>query len=246
MPLRQQIQSGHPPSRKHALLRDHALFRRLAPELIDQLSSHLVKKNVTRGTAIFAVGDAAASVFAVCTGTVKISTPTPDGRDVVFNLVNSGEIFGEIAILDGGPRTADAIAMIDCELIEIHGRDFLAIARTRPELGLELLGLLCQRLRHTTQQLEETMSLDLPCRLAKTLLRLTEGIAPSQHGRKVAYTQRELGQMVGASRESTNKYLRDWERRSWVRLDRASIIVLAPHALAAIATAGDRERRDRL
>jgi CRP-like cAMP-binding protein len=152
-----------------------------------------VKKNIARGTAIFAVCDAAASVFAVCAGTVKISTSTADGRDVVFNLVNAGEIFGEIAVLDGGTRTADATAMTDCELVEIQGRDFFTIARKRPELGLKLLELLCRRLRRTSEQLEDMMGLGLPRRLAKTLLRLTEGIAPSVHGRKVAFTQREIG-----------------------------------------------------
>jgi len=236
----EETQSGHPLLSKQIFLRDYPLFHHLGPELVDQLNRHLVKRNITRGTTIFAVCDAAASVFAVCAGTVKISTPTADGRDVVFNLVNAGEIFGEIAILDGGPRTADATAMTDCELIEIPGRDFLTITRTRPELSFELLELLCQRLRRTSEHLEDMMCLDVPCRLAKALLRLIEGIAPSPRGRKVAFTQGELGQMVGASRESTNKYLRDWQRRCWVRLERASITVLAPRALAAIAAAGDR------
>jgi len=240
MLLDQETKQGHLSPRKHTLFRDHPLFQRLEPELIDQLNSHFVKKNIARGTAIFAVCDAAASVFAVCAGTVKISTSTADGRDVVFNLVNAGEIFGEIAVLDGGTRTADATAMTDCELVEIQGRDFLTIARKRPELGLKLLELLCRRLRRTSEQLEDMMGLGLPRRLAKTLLRLTEGIAPSVHGRKVAFTHREIGQMVGASRESTNKYLRGWQRRGWVHLDRASIVVLAPRALAAFATAGDR------
>ena len=157
---------------------------------------------------------------AVPTQERKISVPSADGKDAVFNLVGEGEIFGEIALLDGRPRTADATAMTDCELMVIERRDFLDLVRSQPEIALKLMEVLCARLRHTSEQVEDVLFLDLPGRLAKILLQLTETAKLSQ-ARRVAITQREIGQMIGMSRESTNKQLRDWEDRNWVRGARA-------------------------
>ena len=139
-------------------------------------------------------------------------------------------------MLDGRPRTADATAMTDCELMMIERRDFLDLVRSQPEIALKLMEVLCARLRHTSEQVEDVLFLDLPGRLAKILLQLTEKAQPSQ-AHRVAITQREIGQMIGMSRESTNKQLRDWEDRHWVRLERGGVVVLEPDALAAIARA---------
>src|SRR6266702_8103079 len=150
------------------------------------------------------------------------------------SIFGEGEIFGEIALLDGRPRTGDATAMSDCELMVIERRDFLDLVRSQPEIALKLMEVLCARLRHTSEQVEDVLFLDLPGRLAKILLQLTE-TAKLPQARRVAITQREIGQMIGMSRESTNKQLRDWEDRNWVRLERGGIVVLKPDALAAIA-----------
>jgi CRP/FNR family transcriptional regulator, cyclic AMP receptor protein len=219
---------------KLAMLRGHPLFGAIAPELLERLSSYATTRAVRRGDDIFAKGDPGNSLYAVCAGTVKISVPSADGKDAVFNLVGEGEIFGEIALLDGRPRTADATAMTDCELMMIERRDFLDLVRSQPEIALRLMEVLCARLRHTSEQVEDVLFLDLPGRLAKTLLQLTERAKLSQAD-KVAITQREIGQMIGMSRESTNKQLRDWEGRNWVRLERGGVVVLRPEALAAIA-----------
>jgi len=223
-------------SDKLALLRRHPLFGGLDAEHIERLSTYATTRMVGRGVTIFTKGDPGTSLFAVCAGTVRIGVPSRDGRDAVFNLVREGEIFGEIALLDGRPRTADATAMTDCELMVIDRRDFVALVRSQPEIALKLMEVLCGRLRRTSEQVEDVLFLDLSGRLAKQLLRLTENAEASGSGRKVAMTQREIGQMIGMSRESTNKQLRDWEQRNWVRLERGGIVVLAPDALAQIAT----------
>jgi len=124
----------------------------------------------------------------------------------------------------------------------IERRDFVGLLESQPEIALKLLELLCARLRKTSQQIEDVLFLDLPGRLAKQLLRLIGGAEGCGGGYKVSMTQRELGEMIGMSRESTNKQLREWEERHWVRLERGGIVVLNPDALAAIATANaDRE-----
>jgi CRP/FNR family cyclic AMP-dependent transcriptional regulator len=97
--------------------------------------------------------------------------------------------------------------------------------------------VLCTRLRHASQQIEDVMFLDFPARLAKTLLRLSQRARPSPDGRKVAITQSEIGGIVGLSRESTNRFLRAWQERGWLELQRGGIVVRAPDAPAALASA---------
>lgn len=220
---------------KRAVLRDHPLFEGLGSEVIDRLAAYAHTRSISAGTTIFAKGDPGTSLFAVCSGTVKISNHSADGKDAVFNLVNVGEIFGEIALLDGQPRTAEAHALSDCELMIIDRRDFVPLVKSQPEIALKLIEVLCGRLRRTSEQVEDVIFLDLPARLAKTLLWLSRRSKPSSQGSKVTITQREIGQIIGMSRESTNKQLRMWEEKKWVRLERGGVVVLDLRALKEIA-----------
>ena len=192
-------------------------------------------KEIKRGATIFAKGEPGQSMFAVCSGTVKISVPSADGKDAVFNFINEGGIFGEIALLDGHPRTADAIATTKCQLMMIDRRDFLPLVRGHPELAARIIDVLCSRLRHTSEQVEDIVFLDLPGRLAKALLRLAGDRDTSAKNQKIAITQREIGQVIGMSRESTNKQLRDWQRRKLIRLERGGIVILQHVALRTLA-----------
>ena len=142
---------------KNLILRNHPIFGGLGSEFLNQLSSYAIRQTVKRGTTIFTKGDSGSSLFAVCSGTVKISAPSPTGSDAAFNLIKEGGIFGEIALLDGRPRTADATAITDCDLLVIGRRDFLKLVQERAEVALKLIEVLCGRLRHTTEQLEDIM-----------------------------------------------------------------------------------------
>jgi CRP/FNR family cyclic AMP-dependent transcriptional regulator len=221
---------------KRAFLRGHPIFGALGPELLDQLSSYAIPRSVKRSTTIFARGDSGTALFAICSGTVKISAPSAEGKGAVFNLISDGAIFGEIAVLDGLPRSADATALTDCELMVIERRDFVSLLRERPEFALKLIEVLCRRLRHTTGQLEDVMFLDLPGRLAKALLQASENAGPAARGQTIRLTQRNLSEMIGMSRESTNKQLRTWEKQKLIALERGGIVILAPAALATIAS----------
>jgi len=223
---------------KRAILRDHYLFGKLTPQHIDRLSACIVTKTVKRGTNIYAKGDPGTSLCAIGAGTVRISVPSVEGKDAVLDVLGKGSILGEIALLDGHPRTADAIAVTDCELFVIERRDFLPLMREEPEIALKIIEILCSKLRRTTQQAEEVMFLDLPSRLAKALLRLVDGDTAGMQERKVTITQKDLGNLIGMSRESTNKQLRIWEDKKWVRLERNAVVILAIDSLAAIAEDG--------
>jgi CRP/FNR family transcriptional regulator, cyclic AMP receptor protein len=217
---------------KRALLKDHYLFSNLSSGQIDRLAACIVGKSVPRGTNICAKGDPGSSLFVICQGTVKISVPSADGHDAVVNLIGKGEVFGEIALLDGLPRTADVVAITDCELFVIERRDFLPLVKEEPEIALKLIKILCARLRQTTEQAENLMFLHLPGRLARALLRLSDG---DERERKVAVTQKDLGNIIGMSRESTNRQLRIWEEQGWVRLERGGIVILSAKALERFA-----------
>jgi CRP/FNR family cyclic AMP-dependent transcriptional regulator len=232
------------PSGKLTVLRKHPYFADLAPEAFDQLCRYAKHSTLKRGAAIFSKGDPGTSLFAVISGTIKISISSPDGRNAILNLIGPGEIFGEIALLDGLARTTDAIANTNCELFTIDRRDFIPFVRSQPDLAMKFIELLCTRLRRTSEQVEQIILQNLPGRLASALLRLTEKHKLAPGGRTIAVTQQEISEMVGMTRESINKQLRVWADRKWVRLEHGAIVVLNAEPLQALAEAGSGDNGD--
>jgi CRP/FNR family transcriptional regulator, cyclic AMP receptor protein len=222
---------------KLAILQRHLLFGKLPPAAIEHLGSYMKRRSLPRGTVIFAKGDPGTGLMGVLAGAVKISVQSADGRDIVLTIMHEGDIFGEIALLDGHPRTADATAMTDCELMGIEHRDFLPFLRSQPDLAIQIIEILCSRLRRTTEQVQDVTFLNLPTRLAKALLRLTAE-AERPGSAKVTITQREISQIVGRSRESTNKQLRAWAKHGLIRLERGAVTVLRRDKLTEVAAQG--------
>src|SRR6266446_8899008 len=232
------------PGNKLAVLRKHPYFCDLEPEAFDQLCRYAKHSTLKRGTTIVSKGDPGNSLIAVISGTVKISVSSPDGRSAIFNLIGPGEIIGEIAVLDGQARTADATANTNCEIFVIDRREFLPFVRSHPALATKFIELLCAKLRWTSDQVEEVILQNLAGRLASALLRLTEKHKPAPGGRTIAVTQQEISEMVGMIRESINKQLRVWATRNWVRLEHGAIVVLDPESLQALAEAGSGNEGD--
>jgi CRP-like cAMP-binding protein len=231
-------------SNKLAVLRKHPIFCDLDPEALDQLCRYAKYSTLKRGTTIVSKGDPGNSLIAVISGTVKISVSSPDGRSAILNLIGPGETFGEIAVLDGLARTADATANTNCEIYVIDRRDFLPFVRSQPALAMKFIELLCTRLRWTSDQVEEVILQNLPGRLASALLRLTEKHKLAPGGRTIAITQQEISEMVGMTRESINKQLRAWAARNWVRLEHGAIVVLNAEMLRELAEAGSGNEDD--
>jgi CRP/FNR family cyclic AMP-dependent transcriptional regulator len=221
---------------------EHFPFKNLTPQQIERLACCSTRRLVNRGATIFAKGDAGSSMFAICKGTVKIGVASADGHDAIFNLLRKGDIFGEIGILDGNPRSADAVATADCELLVIERRDFLPILRSEPELALKFIEILCERLRRTSLQAETLMVRNLPNRLAMALLQLADSGA-SEGSPKAEVTQNELASIIGMSRESTNKQLRSWAANDWVLLKRRRIVITCVEALTSIAEGDEAAAR---
>jgi CRP/FNR family transcriptional regulator, cyclic AMP receptor protein len=229
---------------KLAVLRQHPIFCDLEPDALDQLSRYARYATFKRGAALFSKGDPGSSLFAVVSGTVKMSVSSADGRSAIFNLIGAGELFGEIALLDGLARTTDATANTNCEILVLDRREFLPFMRNQPALAMKFIELLCTRLRWTSDQLEHVILQNLPGRLASALIRLTEKHKLEPSGRTVAVTQQEISEMVGMTRESINKQLRIWAARNWVRLEHGAIVVLNPQPLEALAEAGSENEGD--
>ena len=209
----------------------HPIFGILGPELLSQLRARARVRSVARGTTVFAKGDPGSSLFAILEGQVKVISYSAEGKYAVFNLLSAGDIFGEIALLDGGERTADVVSVTDCAFLVIERRDFLPLLHSRPDISQKLIEILCQRLRNTSRQVEEVMFLDLAAKLARTLLRLADNTGSTT----IALTQSEIAQLIGASRESTNKQLRDWENLNWVHMGRGEILLVDTKSLETVA-----------
>ncbi len=239
MPSDSKGKPSRPFDEKFSVLRRHPIFRDLDSAALDQLCRYAKTRTVKRGAVIFSKGDSGNSLFAVSSGTVRIGVSSADGREAMFNIIGAGEIFGEIALLDGRERTADAIATADGELLVVDRREFMPFLQSQPLLATKIIELLCTRLRWISDHVEQVILPSLPARLAKALVRLTEKDDTKPTSSKLTITQLEISQMVGMSRESINKQLRAWEKQKWVRISRGSIAVLNKDALDEIAQGGE-------
>jgi CRP/FNR family cyclic AMP-dependent transcriptional regulator len=222
---------------KRDVLATHPLFEGLPVSVLDRLAAHARVAPFAEGARIFEKGDPGLSLMLVLEGVVKISIFSDEGKEVVLNLIREGEILGEIAILDGEKRTADAWALRGLTLLVIDRRDFMQVLASEPMLGARLLKVLSDRLRQTSQQVEEISFVDPRYRLAKSILRLAAVQGVLQHPEpRITMTQKELGQMIGLSRESTNRQLREWAETGLISLEKGGFRIRAVERLEEIAS----------
>jgi len=219
-----------------AVLRHNYLFRGLSDAALERIAALATRRIYYKGSVVFSQGDVGDALYGVASGRVRISASATDGREVFLNIMEPGDTFGEIAVMDGLPRTANAIALDDTSLIAIQRNDFLAFLEREPQLAIHLLKLLCERLRWTSDLVEESAFLAGPARLAKRLL-----ILASLHGRaagvghlELRISQAELAHFLGISRQIVNQHLTDWRRNGWVDLGRTQIVIRNTEALRAM------------
>jgi CRP-like cAMP-binding protein len=170
-------------------------------------------------------------MMAVVVGTVRISRPTVRGKEIILADLRPGEIFGEIALLDGRPRSADATALTNCELMVLQRRDVLAFLEKNPLACMKLMEILCARIRRSDERMADIAFFNLPVRLAKILL----SYQPAGRGAmKLSLSQSELAEMAGGTREKVNRCLREWQRQGVLDLKNRWTIILKPQALREI------------
>lgn len=231
---------------KVAILAANPLFAGIAADDLEPLARDARIRSLAANQPIFSKGDPGDSMMAVLDGRVRICCYSEEGKELTLNIISAGEFFGEIALIDGEPRTADAVTMEPCRLLVVDRRSFRPWVEDRPAVGMALLTILCHRLRRTSAQLEDTLFFEAPYRLARCLLRLAETFGePVGDGTRidVKLSQQRLGTLVGLTRESVNKCLKEWERDEIVAVESGRIVIRDTVSLEAMAGLDD-ERWD--
>jgi CRP/FNR family cyclic AMP-dependent transcriptional regulator len=226
---------------KADLLARHFLFRGFEPAIIGRLVELSVTRQLARHEVLFRKGDEGGALFGVLEGAVRIAVGGPGVCEFVLNVMEPGDVFGEIALLDGLPRTADASAIVPSRLVEVRRRDFLALLEREPKLSTHIIELLCERLRGMSDVVEDAVFLPLQARLAKRLLALA--VAYGRQGPdgieiELRVSQSDLAHMAAASRENVNKSLSRWARDGVLILRRSRVTLRNRAILERIAKGG--------
>jgi CRP/FNR family transcriptional regulator, cyclic AMP receptor protein len=216
------------------LIGNCVLFEGLSASERSAISERAHIRVFDAGESIFAIGAPGEQIMAVLSGTVRISVPSNDGKELLLAIIHPGEVFGELAVLDGKERSADAVAETACALAILDRRDILSFFNRNPSAWLKIVEVLCHRLRRTDQVLAEVALMQLPTRLAKMMLRITGDSLPKPV-EKIRFSQRELASMVGGTRESVNKCLRKWQVGGIVQVSENWIAITDRSALEGIA-----------
>lgn len=209
------------------------MFKAVPPEARQALVQSAHRLSLKAGQQLFEHGDAGGSMFVVITGLIEVSISTAEGRKISLNILMPGQCFGEVSMIDGLARTADATAAADSQLLAIPREAFLASARQFPELGLAMAEVLCERVRWISDSVEDYAVLPLDRRLARRLLILFERFGGSDGTLDIS--QSDVADFAGATRESINKILVHWRNRKWISISRKSLHLLDRHALDQLA-----------
>jgi CRP-like cAMP-binding protein len=217
------------------LVSGHVLLGQLEPEELKRVLAFARTERFPAGQVIFRRGEPGHSMMTVISGRIKISVSSSEGKEAVLAILGRGEVLGEMALIDGKERSADATAMEASEALSIHRRDFIPFLERNPAICLRLLGVMSDRLRRTSEMVEDRSFLDLPGRLAKTLLDLgrTEGV-DTKDGLRIdmPMSQSAFGAMLGASRETINKQLKSWQDEGLIITGRRTVVLVDVDRLA--------------
>jgi CRP/FNR family cyclic AMP-dependent transcriptional regulator len=212
------------------------LFAGLRPPELEELAQRMRHRRFREGEAIFHRDDPGSALYVILNGRVKIHNEGPDGSDVIITVFSVGDFFGDMSLLDGSDRSADATTIEPTEMLMLTRGDLeQAIARS-PRIAMNMLAGLAARLRQSTDSIETLSSLDVRGRVARKLLDLSERDgAPVPGGTRIntRLTQSEMAALVGASRESVNKVIGYYRRRGYVEYDedKQYLIVRKPDEL---------------
>jgi CRP-like cAMP-binding protein len=212
------------------ILKMDPMFADLGPDELVRISSLCHTQHLGLGEMLFQKGDPGDALFGVRRGQIRIETGAWDGSRLTLSFVGPGELLGEVAVLDGFGRTADATAGEPTELFVLRRDDFLSHLEREPKVAIKIIMLLCQRIRWQSERMEESVLQPLPVRLARRLCALA-----SDFGSEVHISQEELGVFIGAARESVNRQLQLWRRDGILELQRGRILLQNIGKLTALA-----------
>lgn len=213
------------------------LFAGMDQAQLQVIATDIVRRRFRQGEVIFREGDPGQVLYLIQTGQIRIFVNGLDGSETsVILFGRPGEIFGELAVVDGLPRSATAVALGNTLLLTIDRERFRHHMRQHPQLALNFMKELSLKVRYNTRQMDSLASLPVPQRLARKLMELAQTCGRVETGGvyiDLMLTQTDLATLIGASRESINKSLRDFRRRHWVLVQDGRIVILDPEALRA-------------
>lgn len=214
------------------------LFRGLPSSTIQQISALSMRRSYSHGAIVFSQAGPGDALYGVVTGKIRISASSPDGREMFLNIMEPGDTFGEIALLDGRHRTATASATAPSELIIITRDHFLELLEREPKLVSHVVQLLCERIRWTSGLAEDSALLGVPARLARRLLSLGKLHGhETANGVELSISQEEVAHFLGLSRQAVNQYLQNWKAQGWLTLGRGKIVIVDEHSLRDVVAA---------
>lgn len=212
-----------------ALLRKSALFQGFTDPQLAELEGLARTVRYAARQVIYRRGEPGTSMMIVASGRVLISSLSPHGSEVILNIINPGEVHGEIAFLDGGERSADATAEVATETLVLQRRDFMPMLKSHPGLAIRLLETLCERIRQTTAFVEDAVLMEVPARLYRRVRALAVRYGRDEPGGGIriehGLSQQELADAIGITRVSVNKQLMEWARLGLTRHGRGFIVV---------------------
>ena len=215
------------------------LFNSLDLSQREHLKSLFRPRSFRKNEVIFLKGDPAFGLYLICGGRVKICVIDRNGSELVFTFLARGDILGELAIFDGKPRSAGAIAVEDTDTLYLDRQDFLGFLSTSHQASLSIINMLCQRLRRLSTQMEEISFLDVAGRIARQLIALSNADSPSPvrpEWTTCSITQEELARVIGASREMVNKVLNSFVDLGLISITRKRLTLLNSFELNRIAS----------
>jgi CRP/FNR family transcriptional regulator, cyclic AMP receptor protein len=221
------------------LLAKTPLFGVLHPDDLQELARTTRSRTYQRGDIIFHKDDPGYTLYVIVSGAVKISVSSSEGDEIILAILTKGQFFGEMALFDDMPRSADAEAIQLTEVQTVQREDLIRLLEKRPKVAItQLLKVLGQRLRATDELLQDAAFLDIPSRLAKRLLDLADGHGEkTPHGIKInlRLTQQDLASMIGARRENVNRALAYYQSRGWLSKEGGHFTILNEAQLRARA-----------
>jgi CRP-like cAMP-binding protein len=205
-------------------------FAGLDAPALERVAAGTRMRRFRRGEIIFHVGDPGDALFIIVSGEVKIALPSEEGDEAILATLRPGDVFGELALLDGAPRSATASALVATEVVLLPRDRFRELIATEPAVRDILLASLAGELRRLTTHVEELHFLDMTGRVAARLVRLAREAGPVAVDGSIrlrpTLTQAELASMVGCTRQSVNKLLGQFADDGLVRVDRDGIVVI--------------------
>jgi CRP-like cAMP-binding protein len=210
------------------------LFAELSRDELERIADVAIPRSFPKGVRVFHEGDTSDACYIVREGDLRVTREHSDGRAIALATLGPGDFFGELAMLDGGTRSASVETITDCELLGVPASDIRRVISTHGDIAAKLIVAITRRLRETNERVARQSFQTVPSRVAGVLAQLiAEEISPESAGITVRMTQADLAQLAGTSRESVSRFLATLERAGVVAVGRGRVTVLEPRRLRA-------------